>query len=97
MTNALPQNSATTDAPRILLPGIAILLFIAGPVLIVLGLFLAQPEAQLLSTNADLPFVGTVMFWIGVAALVIAVILEGVRAIAQQHLMALLRDRAESE
>jgi len=77
MTNSQPQ-----DSPRVLLPGVAVLLFIAGPIMIVLGALLdsVSPAA-------------TVVFWTGIAALMSALILEGVRSIAQQQLDKLRAER----
>jgi hypothetical protein len=92
MTNS-PEGSAPLS-PSVKLPGVAILLFIAGPVLVVVGLFLASGNAFLRDDRgADLTQLGTVLFWIGVAGIIIAVVLEGVRSIAEQQVHILLRSR----
>ena len=65
-----------------LLPGVAVLLFIAGPIMIVLGALLGSASPAV-----------TVVFWTGIAALMSALILEGVRSVAQQQLHILRKER----
>ena len=87
-------NSQPTESPRVYLPGVAVLLFLAAPILVLLGAFLtaARPNYDGDWVEA-LPLVGTVMIWAGAAALMCALILEGVRSIAEQQLHALLKKR----
>ena len=87
-----PEDAA--DAPRVLLPGIAVFFFIAGPILIIVGSILYGGSDRLaVDADVDLILIGAAMFWIGVAGLVIALALEGVRAIAQQQVSILLKSR----
>lgn len=89
MTNAQPSTPR-----RVLLPGAAILLFIAAPILLPLGaLLVSANESGTEHLEVTLTLMGTVAFWIGVAALIGAVILEGVRSIAQQQLEILRAER----
>ena len=94
MTNSQPQQS-----PRVLLPGVALLLFVAGPLLIGIGGYLGLKHAALTADWAlSLARLGSVLFWVGVAALLSALILEGVRSVAQQQLqLQLLRNESDRD
>ena len=82
MTNSQPHQPS-----RVLLPGVALLLFVAGPVLIGVGGYLGWKHADLTADWAiSLARLGSVLFWVGIAALLSALILEGVRSVAQQQL-----------
>jgi len=87
-------NSQPSESPRIYLPGVAILLFLATPILLLLGAFLTVAKPNDVGDWVDaLPLIGTIMIWAGVAALMCALILEGVRSVAQQQLSILLKER----
>ena len=79
MTNAQPSES-----PRVYLPGVAILLFIAAPILLITGVWIT-------ATRPD--YDGAWLIWTGVAALMCALILEGVRSVAQQQVDILRAER----
>ncbi len=76
------------------LPGVAMLLFVVGPVLIGVGGYLGWNHAALTADWAvSLALLGSVLFWVGIAALMSALILEGVRSVAQQQLQLLRKER----
>ena len=86
--------SQPSDAPRVYLPGVAVLLFLAAPILVLLGAFLTVANPHYDGDWVDaLPLIGTIMIWAGVAALMCALILEGVRSVAQQQVQLLLKER----
>ena len=92
MTNSQPHQPS-----RVLLPGVALLLFVAGPVLIGIGGYLGLKHAALTADWAlSLARLGSVLFWVGIAALLSALILEGVRSVAQQQLN-LMRNESDRD
>lgn len=97
MTNA-PQQ-APAPAQRILLPGMAVWFFFLSPFLILFGGFLAWNASRFLGFDwANFQFVlGQIGVATGVLFLLVAVILTGVRRIAQQHLDAVLRVGRDQE
>jgi len=96
MTNPTVSPSAPTPgtgalAQRIPMPGVAVFFFFASPVLLLFGGFLARVNAGVTFDWAVFQtMLGTVMFWVGVAALMSAIVIAAVRTIAQQHLDAVL-------
>lgn len=93
MTNTSPK-PATDDSSQVRLPGIAIGLFVISPVLMIAGwvIVMGTSYADYFERAATQATLGTVIFSTGVLFLVAALILEGVRAIAQRQLE-LLRER----
>ena len=87
MTNT-PVGSPLPPTSRPLrLPAVAIGLFILSPLLMIFGGLTVLGTAQATYDLAKMPtMVGTVMFWVGVAALMTALVLAGARAIAQQQM-----------
>ena len=99
MTNSQPLKSPATESPRVYLPGVAVLLFVAAPILLLFGLFLLQARPRFNPEwTAALPLIGMIMIGVGFAALMSALILEGVRSIAQQqlHIQRVERDSESS-
>lgn len=96
MTNTSPTPApAPTDSPQVRLPGIAIGMFIVAPVLMLLGwlIVMGSGYADYFERAATQATLGTVVFFTGVVLLVAALVLEGVRGIAQRQLDLLRADR----
>lgn len=95
MTNT-SSKSATNDSPQVRLPGIAIGLFILSPVLMLLGwlIVMGSSYADYFERAATQATLGTVIFFTGVLLLVAALVLEGVRGIAQRQLELLRGDHS---
>lgn len=91
MTNDA-QSTSEPLSTRIYLPGIAGFFFGASPFLLLIGGFLSRVNAHLsFDWAVTMTLVGTLGFWAGVLMLSIALILAGVRSIAQQQLDITLR------
>ena len=87
-------NSQPSESPRVLLPGVAVLLFVVGPLAMAIGGYLAFENASITADcAASLTLLGFVIFGVGVVALMSALILEGVRSVAQQQLHLLRKER----
>ncbi|PPF45493.1 hypothetical protein C5B85_07960 [Pseudoclavibacter sp. AY1F1] len=90
MTNQLHQVTAPGH-PRIRLHWLAVAFFILSPLLIVFGGLTAMGTTLLTFDLAKTPtMLGTVMFLVGLATLMVAFVLVGVRSAAQQQLDVLL-------
>ena len=93
MTNQ-PQYPSDPQSTRVQLPGVAGFFFGASPFLLLIGGFLARVNAHLsFDWAVTMTLIGSVAFGVGAAMLSIAVILAGVRSIAQQQVDILLRER----
>ncbi|CAN5413002.1 hypothetical protein BH10ACT7_BH10ACT7_08550 [soil metagenome] len=91
MTNTHVPSESQAET-RIYLPGVAGFFFGASPFLLLIGGFLARVQAHLtIDWAVTMTLIGTVGFFVGVGMLSIAVILVGVRSIAQQQVDILLR------
>lgn len=87
MTNAQPDSTPASDSRQVYLPAAGVLLFIAAPILLVIGgFFVGVNIGSETDAAVSMTMIGTVMFWTGVAALVGALVIDGVRSIAQQQL-----------
>lgn len=90
MTNHL-EPTAVPGHPRVRLHWLAVAFFIASPLLIVFGGLTAAGTTLATFDLAKTPtMLGTVMFLVGLATLMVAFVLVGVRSAAQQQLDALL-------
>lgn len=90
MTNHHGPNAAPGH-PRVRLHWLAVAFFILSPLLIVFGGLTAMGTTLLTFDLAKTPtMVGTVMFLFGLATLMVAFVLVGVRSAAQQQLDVLL-------
>lgn len=90
MTNRLHQAGAPGH-PRVRLHWLAVTFFIVSPLLIVFGGLTAMGTTGVTFDLARTPTMwGTVMFLVGLATLMVAFVLVGVRSAAQQQLDALL-------
>ena len=80
---------------RIPLPGLAVALFCIAPVLMLVGglTLLGTASRGFFERAPEQASLGAVMLGLGVAFALMAVLLVGVRSIAQQHLDAVLRAR----
>ncbi len=96
MTNPQVQNQSSAS-PRIGLPGIAAILFTLSPIMLLLGwMVLMGTSSRGFFSGA--PFqatLGTMIILVGAIALLSALVLVGVRVIAQQQLDLLLRERRQ--
>ena len=92
---AAPPSAAFDSSARLRLPGFVVALYVLSPILLLLGAvnFLATEPRDYLERAATQATVGIVMFLVGLALLLAALVLTGVRSIAQQQLDLLRTER----
>ncbi|QJW37939.1 hypothetical protein [Cellulosimicrobium protaetiae] len=96
MSNSAPTGVSVSSPQRLPLPGVATALFVLAPLLAVPGAltFLGSSSSTYDATRLS-AVVGIALFWVGVAALMSALVLAGVRSIAQRQLDVLLQARRD--
>lgn len=100
MTSPSSPSAASPPSSQIRLPRIATGLFIVSPILLFIGFMTAfsTQSRDYFERAVNQTTVGTVMLVVGIACLLTALVLVGIRAIAQQHLDAVLQaERAPEE
>ncbi|SDB93879.1 hypothetical protein SAMN05216410_1060 [Sanguibacter gelidistatuariae] len=98
MTDSQSQYTSEQLSSRIRLPGVATGLFVVSPVLLLFGwqILMGTSSRRFFDGAPFQASLGTVMLLVGVASLLTALVLVGVRAVAQQQVDVLLqveRDR----
>jgi len=89
MTN--PPVQRNSEPARIKTPGVASVFFVISPFMLLLGGFLAQVNASVTASYGVFQTqLGSAIFLVGIAFLVTAIVLVGVRSVAQQQLDILL-------
>ncbi|MBF4635760.1 hypothetical protein ITJ38_15205 [Agreia pratensis] len=78
--------------PQVSLPRVATVFYGVSPFLLLIGGFFSQVNARYTFDWAIMmTMIGTIVFWLGAVAFIIAIILSGVRSIAQQQVNILLQ------
>lgn len=94
MTNPPIPDTSEPTATRLRLPGVASVFFTVSPFLLLFGGFLGQVNASVTASYGVFQTqLGSAIFLVGLAFLMTAIVLVGVRAIAQQQLDILLQHK----
>ncbi|WP_371030020.1 hypothetical protein [Pseudoclavibacter sp. JSM 162008] len=94
MTKPASSNTAAPDHPRVRLHWLAVAFSTVAPLLMLFGGLTVAGTTRATFDLAETPtMVGTVMFLVGLAMLMVAFVLVGVRSAAQQQLDLLLDAR----
>lgn len=99
MTNAPHHPAPDQQTPHVGLPGIATALFIVSPLTVLLGglIVLGASYADYFERSPNQAALGTVVLLIGVILLATAIVLAGVRSIAQRQLNILFHTRVDRQ
>lgn len=101
MTTMAPVSESAAPDARLRMPGAVFWMFLTAPILIGFGAFVTvamQPFVNSVSMKGDalvMTIVGLILLCLGVAFLMAALVLVGVRSIAQQQTDLLREARAE--